>query len=536
MHEALCGIFSKRDVAQVSIERGPVEMISDRRITHVLAVVLGLSYAYFFQGGGFNQNTRVDVLYAVLHNHTLQIDDVHDNTEDKALFGGHHYCDKAPGLQLFALPATFVFSAMASAVGWPLTDCRGFTLLAYMATLVASGCASVWSAMVVFRVVRLLGGNQEGAAMAAMALALGSPMWAYATLFWGHALVASLLVTTLWLGLKIHRAGDPCASIETWAVLGGCAGWAVLTSYPAVVPAFILVLAVMLSTLRRTPWRVCLPSFAAATAAALVCFALLMAHNQAVAGSPFALSYTHTQGFDGMKRGFFGVAMPQLAVTWEVFFGTTRGLFLLAPAFLVGLFGLVQMARVQDAAFVGRLGLCLVGFFCLLNASYFYWNGGLYLWAAPHGRLLAYVRHRSGLDGIARGQPLGACGAVDDGSFGRRMVADGGQRGHPRRGNLGARSSLSRRPSASPGRLRGAPSTALLRRDTPAELDRAAYLEPRDVFGLAGSGLPVAIARRLVGRLGLPRLSYTSSRRCAAVEAVGPVSKMAHSLRCSARD
>ena len=354
-----------------------MERVSDRRIAKALAVAIALSYAYFFQGGGFNQNTRSDVLYSVLHSHTLQIDDVHDNTEDKAFFEGHHYCDKAPGLQLFALPFVFVSSSITGAFGLPLTDCRGFTLLVYVATLVASGWASLWMAMFLFRLVRLLGGTQEGAAMATLALALGSPMWAYATLFWGHALVASLLTTIMWLAVKIRRAQDPCASWGVWAWLGACIGWAALTSYPAAVPACMLGAAVAWSTVRRTPWRECLPCLAVGTFSVVFCLALLMAHNQLVAGSPFALSYTHTQGFDGMKQGFFGVAMPQVGVLWELFFGSTRGLFLLSPAFAVGLFGLVQMARQeQDAGFAGTFALGVVGFFCLLNISYFYWNGG----------------------------------------------------------------------------------------------------------------------------------------------------------------
>ncbi len=365
------------DEAHTSTERGLVERMSDRRMAKVLAAVIALSYAYFFQGGGYNQNTRLDVVYAILHSQTLQIDDVHDNTEDKALFNGHHYCDKAPGLQLLALPFVFISSTLISAMGLPLTDCRGFTLLAYIATLVAAGGVSVWSAMIVFRLVRLLGGTQEGAAMATLALALGSPMWAYATLFWGHALVASLLITALWLGVTIRGASHPCTHVGLWAGLGACAGWAALTAYPAVVPALTLVLAVIGSTLRRVPWRSCLPCVVAASLAALGCLTLLLAHNQAVAGSPFALSYTHTQGFDGMKRGFFGVGLPRLSVLWEVLLGPTRGLFLLVPAFGVGVMGLARMARDrQDAAFAGRLGLCVVGFFLVLNASYFYWNGG----------------------------------------------------------------------------------------------------------------------------------------------------------------
>src|SRR4249919_651428 len=70
----------------------------------LLGVVIFLSFIYFYEGGGWNQNSRFDLLRAIVERHTLQIDAYHENTQDKARFQGHYYSDKAPGLVFLAVP------------------------------------------------------------------------------------------------------------------------------------------------------------------------------------------------------------------------------------------------------------------------------------------------------------------------------------------------------------------------------------------------------------------------------------------------
>ena len=77
---------------------------SHRKAAFLLAVVTLFSFSYFYEGGGWNQNSRFDLLRAIVERHTLQIDAYHENTQDKAHFQGHYYSDKAPGLVFLAVP------------------------------------------------------------------------------------------------------------------------------------------------------------------------------------------------------------------------------------------------------------------------------------------------------------------------------------------------------------------------------------------------------------------------------------------------
>src|SRR4051794_14448005 len=73
------------------------------RAPAALAAALFCSYAYFYQAGGWNQNSRFALVRAILERHTLQIDAYQLHTGDRAFWQGHYYSDKAPGASLLAV-------------------------------------------------------------------------------------------------------------------------------------------------------------------------------------------------------------------------------------------------------------------------------------------------------------------------------------------------------------------------------------------------------------------------------------------------
>src|SRR4029078_8754745 len=101
-----------------------------RRVSVPLFALVFGTYAYFYQAGGWNQNSRFDLTRAVVEQGTLSIDAFQENTGDKALRDGHWYTDKAPGLSLLAVPAyALVHAVRARAVGGGLYLGRGFRVL-----------------------------------------------------------------------------------------------------------------------------------------------------------------------------------------------------------------------------------------------------------------------------------------------------------------------------------------------------------------------------------------------------------------------
>jgi hypothetical protein len=163
----------------------------------VLAAALFVSYAYYFQGGGNNQNSRVDLTRAIAERGTLAIDAYHENCADKAFVDGHYYSNKSPGQPVLAVPAFVVGRPLLRAGGIDPESLWGITILTYLGTLLTCALPTALAAIALAWLARQLGSSEGGAIFSAVVFGLGTPIWAYATLFWGHALAASCLVFAL---------------------------------------------------------------------------------------------------------------------------------------------------------------------------------------------------------------------------------------------------------------------------------------------------------------------------------------------------
>ncbi|HVB38916.1 MAG TPA: hypothetical protein VND92_10280 [Vicinamibacterales bacterium] len=335
-----------------------------------------MSYAYFYQAGGWNQNSRFALIDAITQTGRLQVDPFRHHTGDLAFWQGHYYSDKAPGDVLTALPAVWATGLVLRAVGIDPGSYRGETVRSYVATVVTAGFGILLAACAIWWLARRWGAGEGGALFAMLAFGLATPAWCYATLMMGHSLAAGSLALAFVAAVELHRAESPRAQRLLGLAVGLAAGWATLAEYPAAVPAAALALLALWEAWPRggvARRRVAL----AVTASALVCVAILMAYNQASFGSPFHIAYENERLFPGMDRGFFGITRPHHYAVNQILFGWYRGLLPLAP--LVALAPLTLgwlWYRRPDA----RKGVCVGAFiftyYVLLTASYQYWDGG----------------------------------------------------------------------------------------------------------------------------------------------------------------
>src|SRR5215831_10048339 len=105
------------------------------KLASLLGLASFLSFIYFYEGGGWNQNSRFDLLRAIIERHTLQIGAYHENTGDKAHFRGHYYSDKAPGQVFLALPFALVARPAMQVMGIDPQSARGEYVLSYVVTV-----------------------------------------------------------------------------------------------------------------------------------------------------------------------------------------------------------------------------------------------------------------------------------------------------------------------------------------------------------------------------------------------------------------
>jgi hypothetical protein len=344
----------------------------------LVGAVIFLSFIYFYEGGGWNQNSRFDLLRAIVERHMLQIDAYHENTQDKAHFQGHYYSDKAPGLVFLAAPFALMARPTLRAVGVDPESPRGVFMLSYLASVLAVALPAALAGICLFFLGLRLGSGAEGAAFGALLMSLGTPMWAYATLFWAHALVGACLLFAFAAALKLVDSSAPRGDF-CWALaVGAAAGWATVTEYPAAPASAMLAFLAMSQAWARgraARWRV----VAGVGLGAGGCVIALLGYLHAAFGA-FRPSYSYydPNSFSFMQQqGYLGLTYPHPDRLLKLLFGCARGLFFASPVLLAAPFGLWKLGKKRRFSVPALVAGSIVAYYLLFNASFYWWKAGL---------------------------------------------------------------------------------------------------------------------------------------------------------------
>ncbi|MDD9939218.1 MAG: hypothetical protein OXT09_36865 [Myxococcales bacterium] len=338
----------------------------------VALFVLALgTYAFFFQGGGYNENSRFNLVRALAEQSTVVIDDYHLNTGDKSLRDGHYYSDKAPGLAWLATP----FYAVARVLGVGRSGAPADVDMGlYLATAFAVAVPSALCVAAMYLLLALWQVPPLERLAVPLLYGLGTLALPYATLFIGHQLAATLAL--LIFALLARQRGRETGS--GLALTGGVlAGWLVLTEYQAV----LLLLALGVYALfQLRPAR----SFTLVAAGALPCLLLLAAYHDAAFGHPLSTGYDFTT-FPNVTRGtaekdanYTAVVstVPRPDVLAQLLWGRYRGILPYAPWLALALPGALlwwrERERRADILLCAGVGVGFLLFTSMLPA----WQGG----------------------------------------------------------------------------------------------------------------------------------------------------------------
>ena len=369
---------------------------SARRSATLLGFLTFFSFIYFYEGGGWNQNSRFDLLRAIVEQHTLTIDAYHDNTQDVAQSRGHYYSDKAPGLVFLALPFAKAARVGMRTFGVDPESVRGEFALSYVVAACAVALPAALAGVCIFLLGMQFGNSTTASALGAVVLCVGSPFWAYASLFWAHALVGACLVfgfaaaTMLRAPVRESRSKDSGERFGSnyaangWAeffcalAVGLTAGWATVTEYPAAPASGMLALLAFALAWPRgmaARWRV----LAGVGLGSGICVVVLLSYLHAAFGG-FRPSYAYydPNSFSFMQQqGYMGLTYPHPDRLLKLLFGCARGLFFASPVLLaapVGLWWLWKEKRFSASALAAA---GIVTYYFLFNASFYWWKAGL---------------------------------------------------------------------------------------------------------------------------------------------------------------
>lgn len=375
-------------------------MLATRRTEVAIFATLFAAYAWFHQGGGWNQNARFDQVRSVVESGDLAINDylvylpttdpadgpdirrgaltdpelasrdtVAANTLDVAAFGERIYPNKPPGTTLIALPAYAIISGVARTLGIDLDNWKAITVAAWLTSLFSVGIVGALGGVIFLRVsTRLIPwAAPHHHAGAALAFGLGTLVFPYSTMLYDHTPVAVLSLASFALLVP----GTDRASRSRCVAAGVAAGLAILANYSAAITAAFLAL------YAERAHRSARAGVAVAAGAAVPVFALL-AYHAAAFGGPFVVANAYQSEIfaEPESRRLLGVfGAPNLAVAVKLLVSRYRGLFVTSPVLVMGVLGLALLARrgrrVEAALFAVTFAA-----FVLLNASFNKWDAG----------------------------------------------------------------------------------------------------------------------------------------------------------------
>jgi hypothetical protein len=332
------------------------------RVRLVLFTLFLGVFSYFYQAGGWNQNVRFDLVRAVVEDQTLVIDRFARNTGDLSRRGDHFYCDKAPGVSFLGVPA---YAAVHAAHGPPTTP-ASLTSATWITTIVAIAIPSAIAVAFFAGLGTALTIKSGPAAALAVAWAIGTLAWPYSTVFYGHQLVAALLVIAFGLLVPVRRRKVEPTGLRLFTV-GFLLAAAVVVEYPAALASLVIGLyALSFIPPRRVPVLI---------AGAIVPGLALAAYHTAAFGGPLVLPYEFSTQPHRHMGWFMGLGLPDLTALWSILFSDYRGLFYASPWLLLALPGAVRLAF---RGFGREVAVCvaIVVLFIWLNTSLVDWQGG----------------------------------------------------------------------------------------------------------------------------------------------------------------
>jgi len=336
-------------------------VVRERKAGVLVFLTLAVSYAYFFKGGGWNPNSRLDLTRALASGDGLAIDRFVRNTGDWAYYEGHYYTNKSPGLSFLALPA-FLVAERVNAKAEPATRLRRS---AYAANLAVNASSGALLGFMVYRAMMGLAlGTAGWCAWLALLFGLGTLVFPYATAFYAHQPAAALSFA----GFALVNAARTREKGAAYALAAGTAlGTAIALELSTVIVLAAVTFALLLrpQEKRLCPWVFAgsLPALAALGVYYYLCF-----------GSPFSTGYSHSNPavMVAENGGFFGV--PRLERMVALFLSPRHGVFFSSPMLALAPLGIAELLRRDRIQ--GLVCALVPAGFLLLVSSFHGWQGG----------------------------------------------------------------------------------------------------------------------------------------------------------------
>jgi len=213
--------------------------IYSARVEIILFLLVMSVYGYFFSCGGWNQNARLDSIFAFVEPGTEDFLTFHIdrfivnpekgyNTGDWSFYRGHYYSNKAPGTTFMGIPVYASLFWGEKLLGIPWNHPYVEILNAYLINFFLSVVIVSLGILYFYKLLQLRGISLRKSLSLSMVLAFSTCVFPFSTELWGHTISMALIIFALY---NIEKA-----SRNSYLFAGFFCGLATLTDYLAFFP------------------------------------------------------------------------------------------------------------------------------------------------------------------------------------------------------------------------------------------------------------------------------------------------------------
>lgn len=348
-----------------------------KREALLVFILLALVYSYFYHDPGWNGNSRLDLTFALVQEGRLTIDSFHNQegtyTRDKAVYEGHYYTSKAIGSSLVAAIFYFPLYRLEQLLDIKLD----WGEIKYLLTFLSIGLPSAVAGSLMYMLCKQVTGNRLHSYVVTLSISLGTMMFPFSVIFFGHQLAGSFLFGAFFLIFQLkmdslHRRKG------VLFLVGFLLGFALITEYP--VAPIVLILTIYYFVVMFTKSKsdralaVALPALGV-----LIPIAIALAYNTVVFGNPISTGYTHSavEAFqENQTQGLVGIGWPNLKVIFYMTLHPAFGMFWQSPVFVLAFVGIWFMFRTSDYKTEAWISLAAFLSLVVLYSGFYNWWGG----------------------------------------------------------------------------------------------------------------------------------------------------------------
>jgi len=348
-----------------------------RKDALIIFILLAFVFAYFYQDGGYNGNSRFGLIFAIVQEGRLSIDSYHDKvdtkTGDEAYYNGHYYSDKAIGPSLLGTAFYVPLYWMKLTLNHPSL----VTTMKQILTFLVIGLPSAFAGSLIYILCLYLSKSRFRAFVVTLAITLGTLYLPYSVIFFSHQFTSALLFSAFFMIFLLKKKP------ETWkngylCLIGLLLGWALISEYPSAIIIFPLVIYYFSIVWRNTNNRN-LRSILLPTLTAIIPISIQLLYNKLCFGNFLSIAYTYSDNpyfRTSMQQGVMGIHWPDWNALYYMTLHPTMGLFWESPVLLLSTIGagviLLENSYREEAILV----LWIICSYLVIMSGYYMWWGG----------------------------------------------------------------------------------------------------------------------------------------------------------------